>query len=625
MKKIISRIGIKTVILLAISCFMLSACAIDYKPNFAKDRQAALKEDKALLTKMLDVKQDKPLTLDDAIKISINNNLELRVNRILKDAADEKVVSEKLKMLPMLNLEGDIVRRSEYDISYYKYVNPDTMEPYGQIKVDQDGAARTLTVSDDKEIFSGNIKLSWNVLDFGLTYIKAKQKAMGAVIKDIETDRQTQRLTAKVFSAYWKAVIADKNLERIPKVEQMLNEYKNVIQKAVNEKRVSPIALKEAENKIIELSIKTTEIQAQLEAARIELARLMGISPAIAFKLADADVECFVTNLPEPKNLNVNELEDVALKNRPELFATDIELQIQKQEAKALLLRMLPGLRFDAVQLYNSNDFLVNNSWSTVGANLAWDIFGLPAKYYAKKAQKKNIAAAQTKRIELTAAIMTQLRLALHDFAIKKKTFNYFNDFYTNHEDIVRIGAEYHKAGMLCDADMVERSIERFTAKLGRDESLAHMLDSFATLAVTLGIDYDKWSGYYTNKNCGAPVVVKPKKESVKTVYIYFDFGKADLKTKYYPILDKVVSQIKQDAASKIKIQGYTGDIRKGINKEKYEKYNVELSKKRSAVIKQYLVSKGLISKRITTAWFGSKDPASKKHLKNRRVELIIE
>ncbi len=624
MKKIISRIGIKTVILLAVSCFMLSACAIDYKPNFAKDRQAALKEDKALLSKMLDVKQNQPLTLDEAIKISINNNLELRVNRILKDAEDEKVLSEKLKMLPMLNIEGDIVRRSEYDISYYKYVDLDTMEPYGQIKSPQDdGSAKKLTASDDKEIFSGNIKLSWNVLDFGLTYIKAKQKAIGAVIKDIETNRQTQRLTAKVFSAYWKAVIADKNLERIPKVEQMLSEYKSVIQKAVNEKRVSPIALKEAENKIIELSIKTTQIQAQLEAARIELAQLMGISPAIGFKLADADVECFATNLPEPKSLNINELEDTALTNRPELFATDLELSIQKQEAKALLLRMLPSLRFDAVQLYNSNDFLVNNSWNTVGANLAWNIFGLPAKYYAKKAQNKNIAAAQTKRIELTAAIMTQLRLALHDFAIKKKSFNYFNDFYTNHEDIVRIGAEYHKAGMLCDADMVERSIERFTAKLGRDEALAHMLDSFATLAVTLGIDYDKWSGFYNNKNCGAPVAVK--KETTKTVYIYFDFGKADLKTRYYPILDKVVSQIQQDAALKIKIQGYTGDIRKGVNKEKYEKYNVDLSKKRSAVIKKYLVSKGLNSERITAAWHGSKDPASKKHLKNRRVELIIE
>ncbi|MBW1650877.1 MAG: TolC family protein [Deltaproteobacteria bacterium] len=621
MKKVTSKIGIKTLILLAVSCVMLSACAIDYKPNFTKERQIALKDDKALLKKMLDVKQDKPLTLDEAIKISINNNLELRVNRILKDAEDEKVLSEKLKMLPLLNAEGDIVRRSEYDISYYKYVDLNTMEPYGDIKTHTNGKAKELTISDDREILSGNLKLSWNVLDFGLTYIRSKQKAIGAVIKDIETNRQTQRLTAKVFSAYWKAVIADKNLERIPKVEQMLNEYKGVIQKAVNEKRVSPIALKEAENKIIELSIKTTQIQAQLEAARIELAQLMGINPAIGFKLADADVECFITNLPEPKGLNINKLEDTALKNRPELFATDLELKIQKEEAKALLLRMLPGLRFDAVQMYNSNDFLYHNSWNTVGANLAWDIFGLPSKYYARKAQDKNIAAAQTKRIELTAAIMTQLRLALHDFGIKKKSFNYFNDFYSNHEDIVKIGAEYHKAGLLSDADMVERSIERFTAKLGRDEALAHMLDSFATLAVTLGVDYDKWSSYYTNKNCGAAV----KKENIKTVYIYFDFGKANLKKEYYPILDKVVSQIKQETALKVKIQGYTGDIRKGVNKEKYEKYNVELSKKRTDVIKKYLISKGIGVDKIKTAWYGSKDPASKKHYKNRRVELIIE
>jgi outer membrane protein OmpA-like peptidoglycan-associated protein len=174
---------------------------------------------------------------------------------------------------------------------------------------------------------------------------------------------------------------------------------------------------------------------------------------------------------------------------------------------------------------------------------------------------------------------------------------------------------------------MVERSIEKFTAKLGRDEALAHMLDSFATLAVSLGVDYSQWKTFYGNQACGAPApapVVK-KAEPIKTVYIYFDFGKANLKKEYYPILDKVVSQLKQDTALQIKIKGYTGDIRKGVNKKSYEKYNVELSKKRSAVIKQYLVSKGIASEKIEPNWYGSKNPVSDKHHKNRRVELIIE
>ncbi|MBW1615864.1 MAG: TolC family protein [Deltaproteobacteria bacterium] len=599
----IVRIKTYGIILSALSFLLISACSTHYKLNLVKARSDAIKEDKTILAKRARIKIESPLSLKEAVNIGLNNNLNLWVDKILAEAHQEKILAEKLKMLPNLNVEADITRRSKYDISRYKYVNPATMEPYGDIKRHENGDLKDLTVSDDKQILSANLKLSWNLLDCGLTYIRSKQKALDASIKEMETKRQAQKLTAKIVSAYWKAAISEKNLNRVAALEIMLNQYKKAATKAINQKRASLIALKEAENKLIELAIKSIKIQALFEASKIELANLMGLPISVNFNLADEKVENFITNIPKPTDLSIDKMENVALQNRPELFISDMELNINKQEAKALLVRMLPGIRFDAMQIYNSSDYLYYNSWNTLGANIAWNLFGLPSKYYAHKAQKKNIAAATIKRIETTAAIMTQMRLASHDFAIKNRIFKDFDSFFKNHSDITKIGAEYHKTGLLSDADMTEKTIEKFNAKLKRDKALSQLIDSYTSLMITMGFDYSQWFNNFQvsliiipNKKTNK--AAEPAPEDIKKALIDFDTSTAHIDKEYRAQLNNIIKELKNNPSYLLEINPDNLYITNKKFRLKASDNNKILKEKISA-IKQYFITKGIDPKRL--------------------------
>ena len=122
--------------------------------------------------------------------------------------------------------------------------------------------------------------------------------------------------------------------------------------------------------------------------------------------------------------------------------------------------------------------------------------------------------------------------------------------------------------------------------------------------------------------------VVDSVNASEKTLIVYFDFDKADVKEQYFPILDQVVSLLnKYPSISMIlEINGHTDS--KGS-----EAYNMKLGQKRAEACKQYIVSKGIDTQRLTLKSFGKSIPVnapqangkSEVDALNRRVELTIK
>jgi outer membrane protein OmpA-like peptidoglycan-associated protein len=71
-----------------------------------------------------------------------------------------------------------------------------------------------------------------------------------------------------------------------------------------------------------------------------------------------------------------------------------------------------------------------------------------------------------------------------------------------------------------------------------------------------------------------------------------------------------------------IEIQGHTDN-------RGNDAYNLDLSDRRAAAVKQYLVDKGIDENRLTSQGYGETQPIDKKnnekaYAKNRRVEFLI-
>ena len=103
---------------------------------------------------------------------------------------------------------------------------------------------------------------------------------------------------------------------------------------------------------------------------------------------------------------------------------------------------------------------------------------------------------------------------------------------------------------------------------------------------------------------------------------VLFDFDKTAIKPDGAKILDRLVDFLKENPDRGADLEGHTDSI--GT-----EKYNQGLSERRAGAVRDYLVKKGVDSKRLTTRGFGESKPIADNktkdgRAKNRRVEIKV-
>jgi len=126
----------------------------------------------------------------------------------------------------------------------------------------------------------------------------------------------------------------------------------------------------------------------------------------------------------------------------------------------------------------------------------------------------------------------------------------------------------------------------------------------------------------------GATVDVKAGQTTVNFIGdALFDPGKATLKESAKSSLNKVAAALKKEYNGKpIKVQGHTDSD--PIRHSKWSS-NQELSQARADAVRQYLVSKGVDTSRVSSEGFGDSKPKdagtnATAKAKNRRVEIVV-
>jgi outer membrane protein OmpA-like peptidoglycan-associated protein len=108
------------------------------------------------------------------------------------------------------------------------------------------------------------------------------------------------------------------------------------------------------------------------------------------------------------------------------------------------------------------------------------------------------------------------------------------------------------------------------------------------------------------------------------TYGIYFDFNKDTIKPESEPVMKEIVQAMTDNPSWKLTVSGHTDNIGG-------DAYNLDLSRRRAAAVKQELVTKYHISPdRLTTNGFGASSPIDTNdtlggRARNRRVELTRE
>ena len=118
------------------------------------------------------------------------------------------------------------------------------------------------------------------------------------------------------------------------------------------------------------------------------------------------------------------------------------------------------------------------------------------------------------------------------------------------------------------------------------------------------------------------PAPAPAAKKKIVLRGVNFDFDKATLQPQGKPILDEAARILKENPSINVQVQGYTDAIGS-------VEYNLKLSDRRAATVKNYLVAQGVSASRLTTKGFGKSNPVATNdtadgRAQNRRVELTF-
>ncbi|MDZ4845876.1 MAG: thrombospondin type 3 repeat-containing protein [Chitinophagales bacterium] len=128
--------------------------------------------------------------------------------------------------------------------------------------------------------------------------------------------------------------------------------------------------------------------------------------------------------------------------------------------------------------------------------------------------------------------------------------------------------------------------------------------------------------GEGTTNGCPEVKVIVVKRLQTIARGINFESDKAALKTASYPMLDEIVSILKEYPDYNLKMGGHTDNVGE-------DQYNIDLSQARMDGVKSYLVSKGIPLIRIEATGYGERKPlvsnnTAEGRMQNRRVELEL-
>jgi outer membrane protein TolC len=339
---------------------------------------------------------DGPLTLADALRLATNHNVEIWIAEQEHQFHVEMETQARLRLLPSLTLGFDSRERSELDVSSSRSFETEreSLEP---------------SYSSERNTRRYDIGTTWSLLDFGISFFRARQAGNRALIAEERERRVRQNIALEVVQAYWQAVTARAVSREAAHIAKEVDRQLAMITQEIDEQATPRVSGLKRQTLLLEQLEELKRYKRAYLSAKAKLATLIGLTPGTEFTLADVSLDA----PPEPLDADVPTLERRALLERPELYEKDLEQLISRDEAYIAIARLFPNFsllwRYD----WNDNPFLVFNEWGTIGMRASWDLLAIPHQLQQHKALELQTDLLGRRRTAVAVAILTQLHLSL--------------------------------------------------------------------------------------------------------------------------------------------------------------------------------------------------------------------
>ncbi len=461
---------IRRILILYLAC-QLTACSITPKPLSIDDRYNEARNDLNEFIHQQDTVHG-TLNFNQALARGLKYNLDYRIKLVNNALQAGQLDIAMFTMFPALNASGSIYNRNNV---------------YASSGVSSTGVPSDVFNSTPNTIRSERVALSWNILDFGLGYVRAKQQGDRMYVAEEESRKELQKLSQDILVAYWSAYSAQQVMVEARRFEALLTRAKNRLTRAMADKAIPKESILNFQAALLEGNRHIIQLQYKYDKAMLDLKRLLDLPPNVQFQLAPPPLA--LRSPHDIRNIDFSKMDAITLVTRPELRGQEYQQRIAQLGVKTAILQALPGITLNEGWNYNSNKFLVNKLWIDKSADLAWNLLNLASLPASMRTAKTQVQYEKLKLMALTFTVLTETRYAFSHYESLLNEYEIARKQTQTAYAIYKLNRNRELASLASNQQVILAELKALTAKMDENLLQSDLSTALGELYLSVGSD----------------------------------------------------------------------------------------------------------------------------------------
>lgn len=451
--------------------FGLTSCALNVKPQTVNERYTEAKKD------INDLFQAQPrhhvtLSFYDALSRGLKYNLDYRIKLANNALQLDQFKLATFAMFPALNTSGSL------------YTRNNDLSSFGTTLT---GQPTDVLNSTPRTLRSARVAGSWNILDFGLSYVRAKQQGNRYLIAQEEARKQLQKLTQDILTAYWDAYSAQQLMVTTREFEKQLFHAKLQLETAMRDRLIPKENILSYQEALLEGNRRMVQLKYKYDKAMYDLKHLLNLPLSINIYLLQPPSA--LRRAQNLSDLNFEKLDAITLVLRPELSGQSYQKRIAQWGTKIAILQSLPGITLNQGWNYNSNKFLVNRIWIDKSVDVAWNLLNIVSLPTSFDSAKSQIQYERLKLMALTMTVLTETRYAYSHYENLIEEYHVAQQQTGNAMALYNLTRNRERASLASHQQVLLSRIRTLAAKMDEELLLSDLSTAFGELYLSAGFD----------------------------------------------------------------------------------------------------------------------------------------